>query len=159
MNPEESAMLKRGYRNTKVVFFAFAGSIFCYGFLAFLLSQTGGETASRSDVGALRMMLWGLSIAGVALAKPVGNLILRMKPAAGATRSGDPVAGLVSKLVGSTIVSGALNVAAAVYGLLIFLLTKSWVDFFVLAFSSLVGLAICLPRFNEWESWVRERGF
>ena len=62
----------------------------------------------------------------------------------------------VQRLVSFTIISLALSEAVAIYGLVIFLINGSSLDFYLFLALSFVFIIVHFPRYSQWEDWIKK---
>lgn len=62
----------------------------------------------------------------------------------------------VQKLVTASIISLALSEAVAIYGLVIFLINGSSIDFYFFLTLSFIFIIIHFPRYSQWEDWIKK---
>lgn len=62
----------------------------------------------------------------------------------------------VQRLVSFTVISLALCETVAIYGLVIFLINGSSLDFYLFLALSFVFIIIHFPRYSQWEDWIKK---
>jgi hypothetical protein len=138
---------------------ALVGAVVVYAILVEVLRARRGGFAGFAPavpVDTLRMVLIVLAIADLSLIRFIRSRILAAPPRGG-QRSGR-AAPVTQRLLTASIVSLAMCVAIAVYGLVLFLIGGRPMDFYTFAIVALLGLAVFFPRRSQWEEWARRAG-
>lgn len=161
MDPEPLTNLKKAYQKVVVVGAAMIGMVFCYGLIVYFLIESPPARPSVVPDPAtsrlIRNISLFLSIVIVLAIKPLSNLLLADKIKTPAEKHGNPIYSYTRKLAGASIVTFALCEALALYGLVIFSMTRHLFDFYFAAIISLAAFAIHWPRYSAWEKWFAER--
>jgi F0F1-type ATP synthase membrane subunit c/vacuolar-type H+-ATPase subunit K len=142
--------LKKTYRMTIFIGFAMIVSVFFYALMAeFLKANSDFLPQSRFtyEREVLKYVLLAVAIAEFLLIWFIRKIIL----------SGNPkdIAQKISRLQISSIVTFCLCESVAVYGLLVFFLTKDSMDFYIFLLLSLIYFAFYFPRYSQWEEWIK----
>jgi len=135
-----------------VIYAALMAAVVAYAALAVLLQaarpvfpEGPGSAESLRLVRAILYAAAVLHLPAIFLAR---RLILRKKPEDTETQR-------IGRMMGATIVVGALAESAAIYGLLLVILGRDLRDFYILGGYALVLLAAGFPRFRNLEEWVQ----
>jgi hypothetical protein len=94
-----------------------------------------------------RYLIYGLSAAGIIIARLLQSVMLRKKP------QNTPV-DLVDKLYRATLVVTVMSELPALFGLVLFLIGGLNRDFYILLGISVIVLFIFFPRHHAWENWI-----
>jgi len=100
-----------------------------------------------SNPQTLRYLFYGLSAAGVILARLLQSIMLRKKPQ-------DTALDLINKLHRTSLVASVMSELPALFGLALFLIRGFNRDFYVLLAISIIVLFIFFPRRRAWEAWI-----
>jgi F0F1-type ATP synthase membrane subunit c/vacuolar-type H+-ATPase subunit K len=142
--------LSQAYRTTVILSAAMIASVFVYAGLVELLPRLAPSSAAAAEaatVELLRKVFRGLALVNfLALAwlvnragRPVGEPLLRL-----------------SKLKTLTTVGLALAESIALYGLVLFFLSRDPIDFYYLLLVSLLSFIVVFPRHDRWREALNE---
>ncbi len=136
------------------IVFAFIGSVVMYGVLVYVLQQSGERTASPG-LESMRLPVTLLGIACLVAAMVWAQLRLTVHGEYATTTRNLPSP---QQFTTYTVIALAFAEACAVFGLLLFFLGASWVDFLMFAVPSVaVMVFFVLPKGNAY--WrVQESG-
>jgi hypothetical protein len=146
--------LKAEYRGAAIISGAMMGGLVVYVMLVefFRRAHSPFEGLNPSALPAqARDVFYGLAFAAFLLARFVRKTILKQAPSEGSDV-------LVRKLKTATIVTFALADVPAIMGLVLFLLSGLYQEFYALLLFSLLLMGVYFPRIDYWESWVRGAG-
>jgi len=152
LGDEESptTTLLRRLRACRIVAVSCAFSVATYGLFISAVVSVNPLAASEGPASAgLRWLLYGLALVG----QLACFVAVRVVPAPAM-----PVACVASRLQARTVLRMAFSEIPAVFGLLLFLLRRTPVDFALLGTLSLVLIALRWPSTREWESAARDAG-
>ncbi len=138
-------MLERRYRTTAIVAVAMIASVLMYAGVVELLirlAPASGPSAEAGTVELLRQVFRGLALFHFIALAWLGGRARRPE--------GQPPARL-QRLKTLTIVSLALAESIAVYGLVLFLLSREPIDFYYLLLISLLSFIVVFPRRDRWK--------
>lgn len=141
--------LETAYRTTMVIGLGLIASVGGYVVVAELIKTGvigGYEYPLASDdpaYGILKYALLGLSFLDLLVIKVIGSLILS---------GGSPPA---QRLMTKSIISMAICESVAIYGLVLFLLAGSRLDFYLFTVVSLIFFGVFFPRYHRWEEWIK----
>lgn len=138
------------------IVFAFIGSVVMYGVLIYMLQQSGERTGSPS------LDSWRLPATLLAIASLIASMVwtqLRLSHHGEQATAGRNLPS-PQQFTTHTVIALAFAEACAVFGLLLFFLGASWVDFLMFAVPSIaVMVFFVLPRGNAyWEAQESRRG-
>lgn len=160
MNTNNSEPLKKAYKTAGFIGFAFIASVFIYaGIVEFL--YRGNIINSKFNPQAvlyLRVGFLFLAVLDIFIANffregiKSGKILIKPKKEAKPLFPEN-----VSRLFYSTIIPFAFYEFIAVLGLILFLLTGLYKDFYVFFIGSMVMFFIHFPRFQQWEEVIRSQ--
>ncbi len=141
-----------------VIGYGMMGSLLIFAAIVETLKATTFESLgflSPSALDLLRYLLLGITVIEFFVIRVMKNLILsgggRVSTLSG---QGDPLFSKVQKLFTAAIVSFAFCESVAIYGLVLFIIGGSSLDFYLFAFLSLIFFAVYFPKYSQWEEWV-----
>ena len=149
--------LAQGCRRARLVGFALGASIVIDGVIVQLIRSTRAPFsgfAPAVPVDTLRMVFVVLAVADFVLIRFMRSQILSA-PARGAqpsARAGE----ITRRLSTASIVTLAIGLSIAIYGLVLFLIGGRPLDFYGFAVVSLLALAVHFPRLARWEEWAKD---
>lgn len=129
------------FKLAKIFSFALIGAVIMYGAIAFYMAERnayGGS--SEAKMNFLRLIVFGVSAMQIMMALTLRKIFFS---AQGAARTPE-------KLLTGHIVTNAICEAAAVIGLVLFFITKSFWDFGICGAVALMGLLYLFPREKDW---------
>lgn len=161
MDPENSEdRLHKTYFITIVIGVAMIGSLFVYAGVVEYFKRSGesfGRYSGSRDVTILRYALISAALAEFFLIRIVSKLILAGKLT---TDRADyrPVdqPWLIQRLSTAAIVVYALCESIGIFGLVLFLIGGSSLDFYIFFFMALASFIIYFPRYRAWEDWIKK---
>lgn len=153
--------LRRACRMVVIIGIAIIASMAVYAALAQLLKQGGNLSAPMmplEQMNILRCSFYGLSILVILAIAALKRMLLSDKAIAqiGQSRKSSYPAPLQA-LVTSTIITYALCESVAVFGLVLFFLTRTTRDFYILLAVSLILFAVNFPRLSQWQDRLAQR--
>lgn len=150
MTPGLEETLDRTYRITVIVAVAMIASVLMYAGVVELLKRlapASGPSAEPGTVELLRQVFRGLTLVHFLALAWLGGRARRPE--------GKPLARLQG-LKTLTMTSLALAESIAVYGLVLFLLSRNPIDFYHLLLVSLLSFIVVFPRRDRWEDALSE---
>lgn len=147
--------LKKTYRLAVFIGIAMIGSIFVYAGLVeairvgYIPWKSPILTPDKAKI--LKYILLGIPLMEFFLIKFIRQAILQEKQE---TKLEKPSA-LFQRLVSASIITYALCEAVAILGLVLFILTGNYLDFYIFLVISLIYIAIYFPRYSHWEEWIK----
>ncbi len=143
---DRTELIKKNYNAVRLVGFAMIGSLFFYWMVARFVAPASSST-SQEPVGILRVMFYFLASASFPGILMLKKLFLQKKPQNNLTI-------LLGKLTISSISVMALCETPAVYGLILYFVGGSRLDFYILGAYSLLLFAVFFPRFSQWQEYT-----
>ena len=156
---EESVeKLHQHYRLATVIGYGMIGSLLVLAAVVETLKAIPYESPgffSSSTLDLLRYLFFGIAVIEFFLIRFIRKMILsRGNGTRLLSREGDLVSGKAQKLFSATVVSFAFCESVAIYGLVLFILGGSSLDFYLFIFLSLGFFWFYFPRYPQWEKWV-----
>lgn len=143
MTPDLEDKLNQVHRVTVIVAVAMIVSVFLYAGVVELLNRldpSAGPFADPETVELWRQVLRGFALVHFLALAWLGR-------ARGAV--GEPLARL-ARLKNLTIVRLALAESIALYGLVLYVLSRDSIDFYYLLLVSLLSFVVVFPRYDRW---------
>ena len=151
---EIESQLKAAFRTTVIISATLVASLLVYAVMVEVIKAQmnpfPGFLVPGRGAQNLRYLCYAVSIAAVVLMRLAGKSGLKTVP-------GEDVRQLIYRLSRATVLTFSLGELPAVFGFVLFLLTGSSKDFYILLFVSLCLQFIYFPRFKVWQTFVRER--
>ena len=148
--------LKSKYRKAVFIWIDMVFSIFIYALAVEIMKKNSAflKTTSPLQEGGMPVFIV-LVFATITffLIKYIHNQMLYSPPPGNPEGSKGPLA---PRLLKASLVSDAICESVAVYGLILFGLTKNPFDFYVFMALSLIYFAFNFPRYTQWEEWIQE---
>jgi F0F1-type ATP synthase membrane subunit c/vacuolar-type H+-ATPase subunit K len=148
--PDLDDKLIQTHRATAILSVAMIASVLVYAGVVEILPRLA--PASEPDIAPATVELLRKLFRGLALVNFVGAAWLGGRPQRPA---GEPLARL-AKLKALTTVGLALAESIALYGLVLFLLSRDSMDFYSLFLVSLLSFILVFPRRNRWREALTE---
>lgn len=101
------------------------------------------------NIGIIRYVFYGLAVIQVVIIRVLRGTLLKKSPS-------DDAVKLKGKLFKASIFTSAFCEVPAIFGLVLFLLGGLYKDFYILLFVSLFLMFMFFPRYNNWETWLKE---
>ena len=157
MEPNSETELKRGYRQAR-----FIGTAMVFGVLVYALAveiMRNNSAFSREPLlpdaaESVKYIFLGLALFQFFLIRTIRRRLLLREPGQAAGLQTGSISIKVTRLLISSIVSYVLCEFVAVYGLVLFFITRSPFDFYLFMGISLLYFAAYFPRYVQWEEWV-----
>jgi hypothetical protein len=145
--------LKKAYKTSAIFYVAFVLSLIIYlvvfeVFKARIPDFQG--MMEKIDFPWLRYAFYALGLVQIFLIK------FMRETATKSITTVDPKI-LISHLQRMSMVSAALCEVPVILGLVLFFLSGSAQDFYILLIVSLVVFVLFIPRFNNWEEWIKSK--
>ena len=153
------ADLKSRYRKAVFIWIDMVFSIFVYAFVIEIVRMNSlfHRTASPLQVGGMPvLLLLSFAIITFFLIRYIPNQILSERRSGTLASSRSPLAPKIGRLFKASLVSDAICESVAIYGLILFLITRNPFDFYVFMALSLIYFAFSFPRYTQWEEWIQE---
>ncbi len=150
MTPDLEGKLDQAYRTTVILAVAMIASVFLYAGVVELLPRlapSGPPSGDAGTVGLLRQVFRGVALVNFLALAWLGGRARRP--------IGEPPVRL-AKLRSLTTVSLALAEAIALYGLVLFFMSRDPSDFYYLLLVSLLSFIAVFPRYDRWKEALRD---
>ncbi len=149
--------LKSSYGQAVFIWLDMVLAVFIYALAIEIMKRNSPilETISPFEAGGLPVFILStFAVITFFLIKSIRNQILTSSgnPAG----SKNPLSPKVARLLKASLISNAICELVAIYGLLLFLLTKNPFDFYILMVLALIYFAFSFPRYTQWEEWIQE---
>lgn len=152
--------LKKAYRLATIIGIAMIASLFVYAAVVEIIKmnyESFKGFAPFPGIEILRYIFFGIAILEFFLIRYVKNLILSGRSAVeGLPRQKRPFSPNVQRLFTTAIVTYAFCESVVIYGLVLFLIAGSSLDFYLFMVLSLFFYAIYFPRYNQWEEYISQ---
>lgn len=157
MDLQPFEVMRKYYRYATVVGVALIVSIFLYGGIVFYLRQQGGPALMNERLtGILRISLLSLSIAQILIAPFLSRVLLSVERKGVAIYQNPRLCpSFIKNLFKVSMILLAICELPALFGLFLYVMSKSIGDFFLLATLSFAALAFYFPRYEQWEYELR----
>jgi hypothetical protein len=145
--------LKKIHKNSLIVYVAFMASIVIYFIVFEVLNSSIPDFQGfmeKFDLPWMRYAFYALGLLQVFLIKFIRDTSIK-----GLTMIDEKT--LIIHLSKISTVSAALCEVPAILGLVLFFLSGSTEDFYVLLFISLALFVLFFPRYANWEEWIESR--
>ncbi len=148
--------LKSRYRKAVFIWIDMVFSIFIYALAVEIMKRNSAflkPTSPLQEGGMPVFILLIFAILTLFMIKYIHNQILHSVPSDNPAGSKNPLA---PRLLKASLVSNIICESVAIYGLILFGLTKNPFDFYIFMVLSLVYFALSFPRYTQWEEWIQE---
>ena len=141
----------------QLMWWTILSSIVLMGCVAYLLRQETLFSPIISDAAKMqRYLYYGLSLMSVCAIPILKPLMISGKSFPKEYHRGELTLPQIStRLYVSSMVAYVLCETPTVFGLILTILTHNMNDFFLLGALSFLSLLANLPKYEEWEGWVR----
>lgn len=158
--------LRAAYRVTVIVGLAMMASLVAYLVVVSLIENGtiafGEQAAIPAGPGErIKFVLLGLSIVLFLLIRPVNRKVIGPGERSASGRGGRP--GPEQRggrdpgpLAVAAIITFALCEVPAIFGLVLYFLTRNVTDFYLFLIISLFFFSFHFPKFSQWEAWFRQ---
>ena len=154
---DDFAELKRQCQTAKLTAWSFLGSILVYMLVALLMARAKtSETLSNNPV-ALRFGFVGLTLIGFTIINIVKPFILEGSSTPETVATERDKSRLAEKLFSTSVISLSICEAPAVFGLILFFISRNMFDFYLFAAIAAGAIILNFPQYDQWESWVRSK--
>jgi F0F1-type ATP synthase membrane subunit c/vacuolar-type H+-ATPase subunit K len=161
MESNSDAELKKGYRQARIIGMAMVFSVLVYALIVEIMRINPAfsrEPLLPKGADSIKYIFLGLALIQFFLIKMIRRRFLLREPGQ-ATRlqtglQTGSVSIKVARLLVTSIITYALCESIAVYGLVLFFVTKRPFDFYLFMGISLLYFAAYFPRYTQWEEWV-----
>lgn len=154
-NPE--AELRKVYRQAVVIGFALISSVLVYVLIVEWIGRDLGSWSEPLPSGAavtLKYVLLGLSLVLFFMIKFIRNRVLSADPTTQINAPEKSSTRRLMLLLNASVVTYALCEMVALFGLVLFFLTRNRFAFYPFMVISLIYFGIYFPRYTQWEEWV-----
>ena len=148
----DSNELQKSVRTTQIIGYAMLAGVVSYAAIVYVVPRDGAPAVSADMSNLLRYIFWGISLAGFA-AIPVIQKLIANKTVPG-TEGASAASSVLQRKVASAIVVFAICESTALYGIVLFFLTRNQNDFYFLALLALAGILSNLPNPRRWEDEI-----
>ncbi len=152
--------LKRKYRLDCFIGYSMFGAVLCYGVMAFLIRRTfGAPPIPSQDVQNIRYFFWMITIVLFVSVPYAKKWILQSSRPVIFTgmETPGPASLLMQKFLTARLAGYMVSETLALLGLLLFMITKNFKDFYSLACLSVISLVLQLPQYSQWETWLKRQ--
>jgi F0F1-type ATP synthase membrane subunit c/vacuolar-type H+-ATPase subunit K len=161
MEPNSETELKRGYRQARFIGTAMVFGVLVYALVVEIMRNNSAfsrEPLLPDAAESIKYMFLGLALIQFFLIRMIRRRFLLREPGQ-ATRlqtglQTGSVSIKVARLLVTSIITYALCESIAVYGLVLYFVTKRPFDFYLFMGISLLYFAAYFPRYTQWEEWV-----
>jgi len=152
--------LKKRWQMTALIAAVMMASAFAYLAVAGLLKQSGnfpGSPVPGDQMRMLRIIIFAVAIGDGLFSFIIKGFLLKGADIPQGVEENLIVPVLAQKLQTATIVVMAFCESVAIFGLVLFILTGSSTDFYILLALSLALMVVHFPRLNKWRDFIGER--
>jgi len=152
VNPFDA--LKKSHRQATLIGLAMISSLFIYVIVVESIKCYFQGMAPLFIVEILRYLFFGLAFVEFFLIRFLRKRLLSFNAGTGDLSNQEEARSpMVQRLLIVTIISYALCESVAIYGLILFFIGGSRLDFYTFLILSLIYFAAYFPRYNGWEEW------
>lgn len=158
--------LRAAYRVAVIIGLAMMASLLIYLIIVGLFEKGYVEVKAVALQGGvleiIKFVLLGTSVVSYYLMGVITGKILAVGPGREGTsgarsRSTTGIATEFGPLVNAAVVTFAVCELPAIFGLILFFISRNASDFHLFLLISLFFFATKFPRFSQWEEWYRQR--
>lgn len=139
--------IQTAHRRATTIVAAIGFSLIAYVLVVELLRNSQPDAMPVAQAGTLRMAFFAVAVSAIFMATVIKAMLLRTAPPT-------PVARLM-RLQTTSILAAALAELPAVLGVVLFLLTRTRSDFYMLLVVSAYMIVRHFPRLETWQTYVR----
>jgi len=157
MEPNSETELKRGYRQARFIGTAMVFGVLVYALVVEIMRNNSAfsrEPLLPDAAESIKYIFLGLALIQFFLIRMIRRRLLLREPDQATRLQTGSISIKVTRLLISSIVSYVLCEFVAVYGLVLFFITRSPFDFYLFMGISLLYFAAYFPRYVQWEEWV-----
>jgi hypothetical protein len=157
MEPSSEAELKRGYRQARIIGMVMVFSVLVYAVIVELMSNNPGfseEPLLPDGADFIKYIFLGLAFIQFFVIRMIRRRFLSWESRQATSLRTEVVSTRTAKLLIASIITYALCESIAIFGLILFFLTRSPFDFYLFMGISLLYFAAYFPRYAQWEEWV-----
>ena len=157
MEPNSETELKRGYRQARFIGTAMVFGVLVYALVVEIMRNNSAfsrEPLLPDAAESIKYIFLGLALIQFFLIRMIRRRFLLREPDQATRLQTGSISIKVTRLLISSIVSYVLCEFVAVYGLVLFFITRSPFDFYLFMGISLLYFAAYFPRYVQWEEWV-----
>ena len=148
---EQPDDLKKVFKNTVIVCAALMATLPVYFLVVEIIKANQKPFLGYVDVVntvTLRYFFYALAVIQVIIIRVLRGFLLRKPPSASAKT-------LIRRLYTTSILIFALCEVPVLFGLVLFLMSGFYKDFYVLLFVSSFLMFMFFPKYNNWADWVK----
>jgi F0F1-type ATP synthase membrane subunit c/vacuolar-type H+-ATPase subunit K len=157
MESNSDAELKKGYRQARIIGMAMVFSVLVYALIVEIMRINPAfsrEPLLPKGADSIKYIFLGLALIQFFLIKMIRGRFLSRESVQAINPQTGSVSTRVARLLVTSIITYALCESIAVYGLVLFFVTKRPFDFYLFMGISLLYFAAYFPRYTQWEEWV-----
>jgi F0F1-type ATP synthase membrane subunit c/vacuolar-type H+-ATPase subunit K len=157
MESNSDAELKKGYRQARIIGMAMVFSVLVYALVVEIVRMNPGfskEPLVPDGADSIKYVLLGLALIQFFLIRMIRGRFLSRESGQTTNLQTGAVSTRLTGLLVMSIITYALCESIAVYGLVLFFVTKRPFDFYLFMGISLLYFAAYFPRYTQWEEWV-----
>jgi F0F1-type ATP synthase membrane subunit c/vacuolar-type H+-ATPase subunit K len=147
--------LKKAHRQATLIGVAMISSLFIYVIVVESIKSYFQGITPLFIVEILRYLLFGLAFVEFFLIGFLRKRLLSFNTGVGGPSNQEEARSPIQRLLIVTIISYALCESVAIYGVILFLIGGSRLDFYIFLILSLIYFAVYFPRYNRWEEWSK----
>ena len=160
MEPNSETELKRGYRLARFIGTAMVFGVLVYALVVEIMRNNSAfsrEPLLPDAAESIKYMFLGLALIQFFLIRMIRRRFLLREPDQAAGLQTGSISIKVTRLLITSIVTYVLCEFVAVFGLVLFFITRSPFDFYLFMGISLLYFAAYFPRYAQWEEWATSR--
>ena len=160
MEPNSETELKRGYRLARFIGTAMVFGVLVYALVVEIMRNNSAfsrEPLLPDAAESVKYIFLGLALFQFFLIRMIRRRFLPREPEQAAGLQTGSVSIKVTRLLITSIVTYVLCELVAVFGLVLFFITRSPFDFYLFMGISLLYFAAYFPRYAQWEEWATSR--
>ena len=157
MESNSDAELKKGYRQARIIGMAMVFSVLVYALVVEIVRMNPAfsrEPLLTQGADSIKYVLLGLALIQFFLIRMIRGRFLSRESAQTTNHQTGSVSTRLTGLLIMSIITYALCESIAIYGLVLFFVTKRPFDFYLFMGISLLYFAAYIPRYTQWEEWV-----
>ena len=157
MEPNSETELKRGYRLARFIGTAMVFGVLVYALVVEIMRNNSAfsrEPLLPDAAESIKYLFLGLALIQFFLIRMIRGRFLSRESAQTTNHQTGSVSTRLTGLLIMSIITYALCESIAIYGLVLFFVTKRPFDFYLFMGISLLYFAAYFPRYTQWEEWV-----
>ena len=159
METNLEAELKRGYRQAAIIGIAMVFGVLVYAVIVEMMRMSPGflrQPLHRQEADSIKYLLLGLALIEFLLIRIIRDQLLSRKSNQTTKLQKGSFSSMVMKLLTTSIITYAFCESVALFGLVLFFITKRPFEFYLFMVISLVYFVVYFPRYAQWEEWMVE---